>query len=183
MRMASRCEFSTLRSGGGDVVLGVAKLAVRHGVAVETHGCDINSTAVEFAQSVANQAELSGTKFFQLNVLVDPLPEDYDVLMSTLFFHHLGNDDAKNLLGHMAKSAKSCVLVDDLCRNRLGYLYAWVGGRLLTRSHIVHADGPLSVRAAYTIAEFRRLAQDAGLRDAQFRRHWPQRFLMSWKKP
>ena len=115
--------------------------------------------------------------------LVDPLPEEYDVLMSTLFFHHLGNDDAKQVLSRMAKSARRCVLIDDLCRSRLGYLYAWVGGRLLTRSPIVHTDGPLSVSAAFTISEFRQLAQDAGLMEARFKRHWPQRFLMSWKKP
>jgi 2-polyprenyl-3-methyl-5-hydroxy-6-metoxy-1,4-benzoquinol methylase len=172
-----------IATGGGDVAIGVAKLAAGQGIAVETHGCDINATAVEYAQSVANQAKLSGTKFFQLNALVDPLPEEYDVLMSTLFFHHLANRDAEQLLGRMAKAAGHCVLVDDLCRSRLGYFYAWAGGRLLTRSPIVHTDGPLSVSAAFTISEFRRLTQDAGLRDAQFRRHWPQRFLMSWKKP
>ena len=172
-----------IATGGGDVVIGVARLAARHSVAVETHGCDVSATAVEYAQGVANQAKLSDTKFFQLNVLVDPLPEAYDVLMSTLFFHHLGNDDAKQLLDRMAKSARRCILIDDLYRTRLGYFYAWVGGRLVTRSHIVHTDGALSVSAAFTIPEFRQLAQDAGLRDVQFRRHWPQRFLMSWKKP
>lgn len=172
-----------IATGGGDVVMGIARLAARHGVAMEAHGCDINATAVEYAQSVANQARLSGTKFFQLNALVDLLPDEYDVFMSTLFFHHLGNEDAKQLLGRMAKSARRCILVDDLCRSPLGYFYAWAGGRLLTRSHIVHADGPLSVSAAFTIPEFRRLAQDSGLSAAQFRRHWPQRFLMSWKKP
>jgi SAM-dependent methyltransferase len=172
-----------IAAGGGDVVLGVAMLAARDGVAVEAHGCDISPTAVEFAQSASERAGLPGAKFFQLNALVEPLPEECDVLMSTLFFHHLSNDDAKHLLGRMAKSARRCVLIDDLCRSRLGYFYAWAGGRLLTRSHIVHTDGPLSVGAAFTISEFRELAQDAGLRDAQFRRHWPQRFLMSWKKP
>jgi 2-polyprenyl-3-methyl-5-hydroxy-6-metoxy-1,4-benzoquinol methylase len=170
-------------SGGGDVVIGVAKLAARQNVAIEAHGCDINPTAVEYAQHAAQRAVIAGAKFSQLNALVDPLPNDYDVLMCTLFLHHLSNDDARELLRRMGQAARRCVLVDDLCRNRLGYLYAWAGGRLLTRSHIVHTDGPLSVRAAYTIAEFRQLADEAGLRDVQFRRHWPQRFLMSWKKP
>jgi 2-polyprenyl-3-methyl-5-hydroxy-6-metoxy-1,4-benzoquinol methylase len=172
-----------IATGGGDVVIGVARLAARHGVAIETYGCDVSATAIEYAQSVASQSKLAGTKFFQLNALVEPLPEGYDVLMSTLFFHHLGNDDAQQLLGRMAKSARRCILVDDLYRTRLGYFYAWAGGRLLTRSHIVHTDGPLSVSAAFTIPEFRQLAQDVGLCDVQFRRHWPQRFLMSWKKP
>jgi 2-polyprenyl-3-methyl-5-hydroxy-6-metoxy-1,4-benzoquinol methylase len=170
-------------TGGGDVLIGVARLAARDGVAVETHGCDISSTAVEYAQSVAKQSVVSGTVFFQLDVLAEALPGEYDVLMSTLFFHHLGNDDAKQLLVRMAKAARRCVLIDDLCRSRLGYFYAWAGGRLLTRSRIVHTDGPLSVRGAFTISEFRQLAHDSGLGDAQFRRHWPERFLMSWKNP
>lgn len=172
-----------IAAGGGDVVIGVAKLAARHGVAIESHGCDINPTAVEYAQNAAQRARLSAAAFFQLNALVDPLPDDYDVLMCTLFIHHLTAEDARQLLHRMAQSTRRCVLIDDLCRNRLGYLYAWAGGRLLTRSHIVHTDGPLSVRAAFTIAEFQQLANDAGLRDVHFRRHWPQRFLMSWKKP
>jgi 2-polyprenyl-3-methyl-5-hydroxy-6-metoxy-1,4-benzoquinol methylase len=172
-----------IATGGGDVVIGVGRFAVRDGITIETHGCDVSSTAVEYAQGVAERAGLHGAKFFQLDALVDPLPDDYDVVMSTLFFHHLGNDDAKRLLGRMARSARRCVLIDDLCRSRLGYIYAWAGGRLLTRSQIVHTDGPLSVSAAFTIPEFRQLAQEAGVRSAQFRRHWPQRFLMSWKKP
>lgn len=171
-----------IATGGGDVLIGVAKLAARHGVAVEAHGCDINPTAVEYAQRVANQAVQSGTKFFKLNVLVDALPDDYDVLMCALFFHHLSDHDARELLRRMGQSARRCVLVDDLCRTRVGYVYAWAGGRLLTRSRIVHTDAPLSVRAAYTTAEFGQLAEDAGLRNAHIRRHWPQRFLMSWKK-
>ncbi len=171
-----------IAAGGGDVVLGITKLAARHGVAIETHGCDINPTAVEYARKSAAQAAIASAKFFQLNALVDRLPEEYDVLMATLFLHHLTNDDAKQLLQRMAQATRRCVLIDDLCRNRLGYIYAWVGGRLLTRSHIVHTDGPLSVRAAFTVAEFRQLAHDAGLPGARFRRHWPQRFLMTWKK-
>jgi SAM-dependent methyltransferase len=168
--------------GGGDVVRGVAKLAARHGIAIETHGCDINATAVEYAQHAAEEAKPRGARFFQFNALVDPLPAEYDVLMATLFFHHLTNDNGKQLLGRMAQAARLGVLIDDLCRNWLGYLYAWAGGRLLTRSSIVHTDGPLSVSAAYTTSEFRQLAQDAGLGNVTIRRHWPQRFLMSWKK-
>jgi SAM-dependent methyltransferase len=172
-----------IAAGGGDVVIGVARLAARHNVAIEAHGCDINPTAVKYAQNAAQRAAIVSAKFSQLDALINPLPDDYDVLMCTLFLHHLCNDDARELLRRMGQAARRCVLVDDLCRNRLGYLYAWVGGRLLTRSPIVHIDGPLSVRAAYTIAEFRQLAHEAGLAEVQFRRHWPQRFLMSWKKP
>jgi 2-polyprenyl-3-methyl-5-hydroxy-6-metoxy-1,4-benzoquinol methylase len=171
-----------IASGGGDVLLGIAKLAARSGVAVEAHGCDISSTAVELAAIAANRSGMDSVKFSRLNALVDPLSHDYDVLMCTLFLHHLAGEDAKELLQRMASAARQCVLVDDLQRTRLGYTYAWVGGRLITRSRIVHTDGPLSVRAAFTLSEARQLARDAGLQNAEFKEHWPERFLMTWKK-
>ena len=166
-------------SGGGDVLIGVSKLAARHGVELQAHGWDISPTAIEHARMAAANAE-SPCAFDVRNALVEELPADCDIIMSTLFFHHLTNDDACRLLRRMSQAARRCVLIDDLCRNFLGYVYAWTGGRLLTRSQIVHVDGPLSVRAAYTIPEFGRLARDAGIQNVKFRRHWPQRFLMTW---
>ena len=172
-----------IAAGGGDVLLGIAQLATRSGIVMEAHGCDINATAVDHAQSAARRSGIPNVRFFQFNALVDPLPTDYDLLMCTLFLHHLSEQDASQLLRHMAQAARQGVLVDDLRRTRFGYFYAWLGGRLITRSRIVHVDGPLSVRAAYTIEEVRQLTSNAGMQDAHFRRHWPERFLMFWKKP
>jgi 2-polyprenyl-3-methyl-5-hydroxy-6-metoxy-1,4-benzoquinol methylase len=171
-----------IAAGGGDVLLRIAKLAARDNIAIEAHGCDISPAAVAYAQVAADRSGLGGVEFFRLNVLAEPLPEGYDVVMSTLFFHHLEESQATDLLRRMANSARQCVLIDDLYRTLLGYLYAWIGGRLLTRSRIVHTDGPLSVRSAYTIAEMSLIAHAAGLSGAEFRRHWPERFLMTWKK-
>jgi 2-polyprenyl-3-methyl-5-hydroxy-6-metoxy-1,4-benzoquinol methylase len=171
-----------IASGGGDNVIGVARVAKRQGVAIKAGGCDINQVAVDYAQHAANTAGVPSVGFFRLNALEEPLPDGYDVIMATLFIHHLTKSDARELLRRMAAATRRYVLVDDLRRTRLGYLYAWAGGRLLTRSHIVHTDGPLSVRAAFSIAEVEQLAREAGWRDVKFQFHWPQRYLMTWKK-
>ena len=42
-------------SGGGDVVIGLAQLARRHGVALEVDGCDINATAISHASISARR--------------------------------------------------------------------------------------------------------------------------------
>jgi 2-polyprenyl-3-methyl-5-hydroxy-6-metoxy-1,4-benzoquinol methylase len=168
-------------SGGGDVLIGITRLAARRGIEVQAHGWDISSTAVDHARSAAKEAGVS-CSFGIHNALVDDMPRDYDIILSTLFLHHLTDEDACALLRRMAVATRQYVIVDDLCRTRLGYLYAWTGVRLLTRSQIVHVDGPLSVRAAYTIAEASQLAREAGLQNARFTRHWPQRFLMTWKR-
>ena len=83
----------------------------------------------------------------------------------------------------MGRSARKLVLVNDLVRSRLGYLLCWWGVRVLTRSPIVHVDGPLSVRAGFQPREVLAMAEQGGLHNARITRHWPQRLLLSWRRP
>lgn len=169
--------------GGGDNLRRLANLARRRGLKLEAQGCDISPAAVAYAEAVARDANIPNVHFACLDALHEPLPRDFDVIVCTLFLHHLAEPDVVDVLRRMAAAARRGVLVDDLARTRFGYALAWTGVRLLTRSPVVHTDGPLSVRAAFTLDEIRSLAERAGLRDATLRRHWPQRFLLAWKKP
>ena len=170
-------------AGGGDVTLQVAELAKKRGLPLHIEGCDISPTAVKLAQRGAELAGFSQVRFFEHDVLRGELPTGFDVVMCTLFLHHLEEQDTVRVLQRMRAAAARLVLVDDLLRTTWGFLLAWCGSRLLTRSPIVHVDGPLSVRAAYTEQEMRQLALQAGLEQPRFRRHWPQRFLMRWNNP
>ena len=114
------------------------------------------------------------------DVLTAALPEGYDVVMTSLFLHHLERDEAARLLAAMRAAARRLVVIDDLRRDGLGLALAWLGSRTLTRSPVVRVDGPRSVRAAFTITEVRRLAEAAGWsRDLRVRTHWPRRFLLT----
>ena len=168
--------------GGGDVALGLAQLARRRAIELEAHGCDLSPLAVDHARAAAKRCGIASAKFFQLNALEDPLPTDYDAIYSTLFLHHLNEADGVKLLERMGTATRRAVLVDDLVRSRLGFALVWAGTHLLTMSPVVHTDGPLSVRAALNLSEARELAARAGLIGATFRRHWPERFLMTWSK-
>ena len=158
------------------------RFARRRGIAFDAHGCDLSELAVGHAQAAAERADIGTAKFYQLNVLADPLPTDYDAIYSTLFLHHLEEADGAKLLERMAAATRQVVMIDDLVRTRLGFLLVWAGSYLLTTSPVVHVDGPLSVRAALSLEEARKLIEQAGLRGAKFRRHWPERFLMTWRK-
>ncbi len=169
-------------SGGGDVVLGLSKRATRVGLNVTFDGSDVSAAAVKIAE--ANAAEKGHPlRFRQLDVLTESIPDGYDVVMCSLFLHHLDDDQAVSVLAKMAAPARRLVLVNDLIRGPAGYLLAVVGCHVLSSSPIVHYDGPVSVAGAYTIAEASGLAARAGLVGARFSRHWPCRFLMSWSRP
>ncbi len=168
--------------GGGVVALALARRAARHNRSIEIEGCDKSPRAVEFSTRRAAGMGLAA-RFFECDVLTQPFPKRYDIVTCSLFLHHLDDDDAIALLGHMAAAATQLVLVDDLVRGRVGYLLAWVGCRLLSRSPVVHFDGVASVAAAYNVCEAATLADRAGLIGAEVTRHWPRRFLMSWSPP
>ena len=159
--------------GGGDVLRGIARRAIKSGTNVELHGCDMSSTALDRAR--ARGGDALGVTFHELDVLRDPIPAGYDVLCSSLFLHHLRREAAIHLLESLATAARRVLLVQDLRRTRLGYLYAWVGLGVLTRSDVARHDGLVSVAAAFTLDEARTLCRESGLEGAELRTCWPQR--------
>ena len=181
---ADREEDRTTRvldvaTGGGSTPIALMRRAACRGLNVRVDGCDKSPQAVEFASKEAAARGVQ-SRFFVHDALNQPLPEGYDVIMCSLFLHHLDGADAIALLERMAAAARRLVLVDDLVRSRLGYLLAYFGCRLLSGSHMVHVDGPVSVAAAFTAREALVMASKAGLRNATLVPHWPQRFLLSW---
>jgi 2-polyprenyl-3-methyl-5-hydroxy-6-metoxy-1,4-benzoquinol methylase len=171
-----------LACGGGQLLVALARRCAREGVAVEACGVDLSPVAIDYARALATRAGIGGVTFAALDVARQPLPDTFDVVLCSLFLHHLGDEEAETLLRHMREAARRLVVVSDLRRTRLGYLFAWVGCRLLSRSHVFHVDGTRSVEAAFAMNEARRLAQRAGLTGARIVARWPQRFLLTWRQ-
>ena len=169
--------------GGGDVAIAVKRRADRAGLAVEVIGCDVSETALDLARAAADRAGVT-VEFERVDALAGPLPSG-DVVMCSLFLHHLTDDQAATVLGHMRDAAtgdgrNGTVVVNDLRRSRVGYAAALMGTRLLSRSPVVHVDGPRSVQAALTVEEVRALAERAGLPGAVVERVRPWRLRLTW---
>ena len=170
-----------MATGGGDVPIRLWHKAQKAGIPVEMAACDRSQTALAHAERQArNQG--ANVRFFPLDVLQDVLPHDYDIVTCSLFLHHLGEAEAQDFLGRLGQAARRMVLINDLRRSAVGYTMAYLGSRLLSASPVVHIDGPLSVRAAFTVEEARALAERAGLAGATVVRHWPCRFLLIWRR-
>ncbi|MEM7167552.1 MAG: methyltransferase domain-containing protein [Planctomycetota bacterium] len=167
-------------TGSGDVPIRLQALAANAGVAVELSGCDISTTAIDVARTQARSAR-ADVDFFAANPVQTPISQRYDVVMASLFLHHLDEEAAVTLLRHMRDAATSAVFVSDLRRSTPGYWLARIATQALTRSPVVHVDGPRSVEAAFTIDEAQKLAAAAGWTSATVRPIFPCRFLLSWR--
>ncbi|MFO0807510.1 MAG: methyltransferase domain-containing protein [Gemmataceae bacterium] len=185
--MADRRRPAPLRvldvaCGAGDVLVRLVRRAAHTGLRLAATGIDRSPVAISLASEHA-RATNTEVRFVVADALQGDWPGDYDAVVSSLFLHHLSDTDAMTLLRRMGNSAGRLVLVNDLRRSQMGYLLAWVGTRLLSRSSVVHYDGPISVTSAWTTDEALHLATASGLTGARCDRRWPFRFLLSWEKP
>jgi 2-polyprenyl-3-methyl-5-hydroxy-6-metoxy-1,4-benzoquinol methylase len=169
-------------TGGGDVPLRLWRKARRAGIRMRIAGCDRSPVAVETARRRAADAG-ADIDFFPLDLFSEPLPIDYDAITCSLFLHHLHEPQAVDLLRRLAGAARRLVLINDLARGLLEYALVYFATRLLSRSPVVHTDGLLSMRAAFTPNEAVALAWQAGMTGAIVERRRPCRFLLAWVKP
>ena len=96
---------------------------------------------------------------------------EYDFVFCSLALHHFGEDDAVRLLRRCRELARRAVLVADLERSRLAQLGVWLLTAVLYREPMTKADARVSVRRAFSYAEFGDMARRAGweaFRQARF---------------
>jgi 2-polyprenyl-3-methyl-5-hydroxy-6-metoxy-1,4-benzoquinol methylase len=169
--------------GGGDVPIAVATQLKSAGIDVDLTLLDRSPTALHGAADAAHRAQIP-CHTIQADIS-QPWPDiTADVVTCSLFLHHLL--EPAHVVDFLSKAraiAKKQIVISDLRRSRLGYLIAFFGGRILSRSKIVHHDGPVSVRAAWTINEMTTFARNAKLTNAKIQPSFPWRMLLTWEIP
>lgn len=164
-------------AGDGRLALHVRQKLARHGVQATFVVLDrrfghLSNAPLPMAQVLPVVADALQLPF---------LAESFDVVMCNLFFHHFSDAKAVALLRGLAHVAKQAVLVNDLERHGLPYLFIRLVP-LFKRGRLTRHDAPASVRQAYTRRELARLARAAGFADFEVRRLVPFRLgLTLWK--
>ncbi len=186
MRLESSSVLD-LGCASGDVAYGVAKRLPKE-KAWLLEGWDMSSTAIDYANelhghpqalNVLQRRNPNTTLLFKKTNAFDESKRTFDFVYCSLFLHHFDEQQAIQVLKKMHELARYAIIVDDLDRSRLGWWLAKIGVQLLSRSPVVHFDGPQSVLAAFTVEEARAIASKAGLCGVAFEKHWPERWMMT----
>jgi hypothetical protein len=106
-----------------------------------------------------------------------------DYVLATLFLHHFAPAQAVALLRTAYGLARRALIVSDLVRGRLPLLAFGLVRPVFARHPFTWHDGLLSIRRAYTPAELRDLAAQAGLPQARVHTHWPWRMTLVAERP
>ena len=115
----------------------------------------------------------------QCDALKSPFADNsFDYVFSSLFLHHLTDEQAIALLGEMNRVARKRFFVIDLHRHPVAYyFYKMVSPLFLQR--FTQQDGALSILKSFRPDELLRLAYDAGCKDVSVTRSAAYRLVLS----
>lgn len=147
-----------LGSGGGDVVVRLARLAEADGLEVQWTGIDPDDRAHAVAVERGAPANVA-FRCADASALV-AAGDTFDAVLSNHVLHHLGGQAATFLAESRALS-HGLVLHGDIARSRSAFgLYA-VGITPFAPGTFLRTDGLRSIRRSFTAAELQRMLDDA----------------------
>ena len=162
--------------GEGDMLRRIHRWGTRRGLRLELSGVDLNPWSAPAARA-ATPADMDIE--YRTGDLFDLPPGGYDVVLSSLFTHHLGDDEVVRYLRWMEASAARGWFVNDLHRHWIAYHGFRALSTVAGWHRFVRHDGPLSVARSFRRAEWHALLRQAGLGGvAEVRWHVPFRFCV-----
>ncbi len=163
-------------SGGGDMLRCVERWAKQRGIEVVLTGIDLNPHAAraarEFTATTSAITWITGNAF--------AYEEPVDVVLSSLFTHHLEAPEIVQFLEWSEAVAQRGWFVNDLCREAVPYkLFGWLAKAMRWHRFVQH-DGPVSFRRSFREADWERMVREAGIAvaDVQLVRWTPGRLCV-----
>jgi len=109
-----------------------------------------------------------------------PFPErSFDVVVASLFLHHFDAPELPGLLRELFGLARRALVVSDLRRSLVPFLFGRALFPLLFASPVSVEDGLVSIRRSFHAEELRNAFVEAGLPSVRLRRHFPYRLVAS----
>ena len=165
-------------TGSGDVPRAILRWAGRRGFDVRVVGVDLHAGTAQVAAGESGDPRLTVVRADARHL---PFADgSFDYAITSLFLHHLDDDDAVAVLASMSRVARRGTIAGDLLRHRRAY--AWIKLLTLFANPIVRHDGPASVAQAFTKPEVLAMRDKAGVGYARYYRHFGHRFVLAGEK-
>ena len=161
-------------SGYGDMLRRIARWASQRGLEVKLTGLDLNP----FAERAAERAPGSAVIEFVTGDLYDHR-SGVDVAISSLFTHHLAEDELIRFLEWQESNARIGWFINDLLRHSFSYRGFAILSGLMRWHPFVRHDGPMSIARAFRPEDWSRLLALAGVRQARIEPWFPFRLCVS----
>ena len=164
-----------LGCGNGDVLRDVSKFGRKNNYSFKLIGIDANPAAIDYARELSK--EYSELSFKTIDILSEDFKkQSYNVVLCTLFLHHLKNEELISFLKKTTENATIGVVVNDLHRHKLAYyLFKLIG--FFIKNKMVRQDGLTSVLRAFKRKDLENIAKEIKV---HFSIEWKWAFRYLW---
>jgi SAM-dependent methyltransferase len=156
--------------GAGDMLRAVSAWAEKRDIAVELTGVDANPRAARAAAGLARPGER--IRWVTADVFAYRHTGPIDVVISSLFAHHLDDAQMIRFLAWMEDRARVGWFVNDLHRHVVPYVGFDAWARAAGWHRFVRHDGPVSIARAFRRPDWRRLLAAAAIPEGAARIVW-----------
>ncbi len=150
--------------GGGDTLRRIEEWARRRLLTVQLTGLDLNPYARRAAREFTIPS--SRIQWVTSDVFSYRSAQPVDVVISSLFTHHLSDADIVHFLQWMERTAARGWFINDLSRSHTSYRLFKLLARAMRWHPLVQHDGPISVQRSFRTEDWRGLIAEAGLAQA-----------------
>lgn len=165
-------------SGGGDTLKAIADWGKRKKIKLRLTGVDLKPEAVDYAEkNCINHPEITFCikDYRDYNFIENPT----DIVVASLFCHHLNNKAFREFITHAAQKARLGVIINDLHRHPLAYYSIKWLAKVFSKSYLVKNDAPLSVLRGFKKQELLEIIRESGIKNNfSIRWMWAFRWLI-----
>lgn len=176
--VGTRTHLSILDVGAGhaDMLRAIARWASQRRISVTLTAVDLNPWSAKAAHE-ATPDDIAIT-YLTTDVFELPEPPHYDVIISALFTHHLGDADLVRFVRWMQDTARLGWFVNDLHRHPIAYRGLQLLFALWPIHPFVRHDGPVSVQRAFSRDDWNAVLRAAAVPADAVEVRW--RFPFRW---
>jgi SAM-dependent methyltransferase len=177
--MSRAATIVDVGSGFGDMLRVIDRWAKRRGIKVDLTGVDRNPWSARAATAATGRGQV--IRFVTADVFDFRPPRGIDIVISSLFAHHLDEAALVRFVSWMETNAEVGWFVNDLHRHPLPFHLFRAFSRAMRFHRFVQHDGPVSIARAFEAADWRCTLAAAGLpaTAAEVRRVFPFRLCVS----
>jgi SAM-dependent methyltransferase len=149
--------------GAGDMLRRVERWSRKQGVAVQLTGIDLNPHATRAAREFTPAD--SSIRWITGDVLA--YSEPVDVVLSSLFMHHLPEPEVVRFLAWMESVARCGWFISDLAREQIPFQFIGLFTAAARFHHFVQYDAPVSIRRAFREDDWRQMLTAAAIPEGE----------------
>jgi SAM-dependent methyltransferase len=158
-RLGRPLEVIDVGSGYGDMLRAIDAWARRRGVALSLTGVDLNPWSRMAAVEATSPSQT--IRWVTADAFAFEPARGIDVVVSSLFTHHLSDPLVARFLRWMEAKARLGWFVNDLHRHPLPYHFFRQLAKLAGFHRFVQHDGPVSIARAFATSDWHRLLSQA----------------------